>query len=145
MPDPSLFKSGATSPPGLRLTPRLDEDLAARRRTAASPSKAINLLRRLLVLAPPLAAPGQARPEKASPWLRGMMPAGPGRSSPSPRPPAPPHSLWAMLTTTNLSRAGHRLTRQTPSQGAQQQLMAKSAGIPDRDHSVLHRASSTSG
>src|SRR4030095_646435 len=44
-----------------------------------------------------------------------------------------------------LSRASHWLTRPTPSQGAQQQLMAKSVGIPDREHSVVSSRAKRAG
>ena len=85
-----------------------------------------------------LAAPGPGPPRKGLALVARHVgpPAQQGRGR-RPSRPHRPHPVGHAEPQPTLSRASHRLTRPTPSQGAQQQLMAKSVGIPDRGHSVL--------
>jgi hypothetical protein len=129
MPDPSLFRSGRDFAAWLGLTPRLD-GTGGKIRTGHITKQGNQPLPRLLVLGAPRRC--------ASARLALRRPRrGPRRSWPSPRRRAPLASCGPCSPT--ISPLAHRPSADAPtlSQGAQQQLMAKSVGIPDRDHSVL--------
>ena len=137
MPDPSSSRAAATLRHGLASTPRLN-GTGGKTRTGRITKQGNQPLRRLLVLgATAWLRQVGARPEKASPWLRGMMARRPSK-------------VVAVAQAARTARAScgpcspttNPIARQpsadppNPSQGAQQQLMAKSVGIPDREHSV---------
>lgn len=105
MPDPSLFKSGRDFAAWLGLTPRLD-GTGGKTRTGHITKKGNQPLRRLLVLgATSWLRQVQARPEKASPWLRGMMARRPKKVVATAQAARTARILWAMLTHNQLYRA----------------------------------------
>lgn len=105
MPDPSLFKSGRDFAAWLGLTPRLD-GTGGKTRTGRITKQGNQPLRRLLVLgATAWLRQVQARPEKASPWLRGMMARRPKKVVAVAQAARTARILWAMLTHNQPYRA----------------------------------------
>jgi transposase len=105
MPDPSLFKSGRDFAAWLGLTPRLN-GTGGKTRTGRITKQGNQPLRRLLVLgATAWLRQVRARPEKASPWLRGMMARRPSKVVAVAQAARTARILWAMLTHNQPYRA----------------------------------------
>jgi transposase len=105
MPDPALFKSGRDFAAWLGLTPRLD-GTGGKTRTGHITKQGDQTVRRLLVLgATAWLRQVQARPEKASPWLRGMMARRPRKVVAVAQAARTARILWAMLTHNQPYRA----------------------------------------
>jgi transposase len=105
MPDPALFKSGRDFAAWLGLTPRLD-GTGGKTRTGHITKQGDQTVRRLLVLgATAWLRQAQAHPEKASPWLRGMMARRPRKVVAVAQAARTARILWAMLTHNQPYRA----------------------------------------
>ena len=105
MPDPALFKSGRDFAAWLGLTPRLD-GTGGKTRTGHITKQGDQTVRRLLVLgATAWLRQVQAHPEKASPWLRGMMARRPKKVVAVAQAARTARILWAMLTHNQPYRA----------------------------------------
>ena len=98
MPDPALFKSGRDFAAWLGLAPRLN-GTGGKTRTGAITKQGNSPLRRLLVLgATAWLRQVKARPEKASPWLRGMIARRPSKVVAVAQAARTARILWAMLS-----------------------------------------------
>src|SRR5258708_2740509 len=105
LPDPSLFKSGRDFAAWLGLTPRLN-GTGGKTRTGRITKQGNHPLRRLLVLgATAWLRQVKARPEKGSPWLRGMMARRPSKVVAVAQAARTARILWAMLTHNQPYRA----------------------------------------
>src|SRR5260370_34166316 len=105
MPDPSLFKSGRDFAAWLGLTPRLN-GTGGKTRTRRITKQGNQPLRRLLVLgATAWLRQVKARPEKASPWFRGMMTHPPSKVRALAQAARTARILWAMLSHNQPYRA----------------------------------------
>ena len=105
MPDPSLFKSGRQFAAWLGLTPSIT-GTGGKTRTGRITRQGNQLLRRLLVLgATALLRYLRANPEKASPWLRGLMDRRPAKVVAVAQAARTARILWAMLTHNQPYRA----------------------------------------
>jgi transposase len=105
MPDPSLFKSGRDFAAWLGLTPRLT-GTGGKTRTGRITKQGNQPLRRLLVLgATAWLRQVRARPEKGSPWLRGMLARRPAKVVAVAQAARTARILWAMLTHNQPYRA----------------------------------------
>jgi len=105
MPDPSLFKSGRDFAAWLGLTPRIN-GTGGKTRTGRITKQGNQPLRRLLVLgATAWVSYAKAHPEKASPWLRGMLARRPSKVVAVAQAARTARILWAMLTHNQPYRA----------------------------------------
>jgi transposase len=105
LPDPSLFKSGRDFAAWLGLTPRLN-GTGGKTRTGRITKQGNPPLRRLLVLgATAWLRQVRARPEKGSPWLRGMMARRPKKVVAVAQAARTARILWAMLSHNQPYRA----------------------------------------
>jgi transposase len=105
MPDPAFFKSGRDFAAWLGLTPRLD-GTGGKTRTGHITRQGDQTVRRLLVLgATAWLRQAVAHPEKASPWLRGMMARRPRKVVAVAQAARTARILWAMLTYNQPYRA----------------------------------------
>ena len=105
LPDPSLFKSGRDFAAWLGLTPRLNGS-GGKTRTGRITKQGNQPLRRLLVLgATAWLRQVRARPEKASPWLRGMLARRPSKVVAVAQAARTARILWAMLSHNQPYRA----------------------------------------
>jgi transposase len=105
LPDPSLFKSGRDFAAWLGLTPRLN-GTGGKTRTGSITKQGNSPLRRLLVLgATAWLRQVKARPEKASPWLRGMLARRPSKVVAVAQAARTARILWAMLSHNQPYRA----------------------------------------
>jgi transposase len=105
MPDPAVFKSGRDFAAWLGLTPRLD-GTGGKTRTGHITKQGDQTLRRLLVLgATAWLRHAQAHPEKASPWLRGMIARRPKKVVAVAQAARTARILWAMLSHNQPYRA----------------------------------------
>ena len=105
VPDPTVFKSGRAFAAWLGLTPRLD-GTGGRIRTGHITRQGDQTLRRLLVLgATAWLRQVRAHPEKASPWLRGMLARRPFKVVATAQAARTARILWAMLTHNQPYRA----------------------------------------
>lgn len=105
LPDPSLFKSGRDFAAWLGLTPRL-HGTGGKTRTGRITKQGNQPLRRLLVLgATAWLRQVRARPEKASPWLRGMIARRPIKVVAVAQAARTARILWAMLKHNQPYRA----------------------------------------
>ena len=105
MPDPSLFKSGRDFAAWLGLAPRLN-GTGGKTRTGRITKQGNQPLRRLLVLgATAWLRQVRARPEKASPWLRGMLARRPAKVVAVAQAARTARILWAMLSHNQPYRA----------------------------------------
>ena len=105
LPDPSLFKSGRDFAAWLGLTPRLN-GTGGKTRTGRITKQGNQPLRRLLVLgATAWLRQVKTRPEKASPWLRGMLARRPSKVVAVAQAARTARILWAMLTHNQPYRA----------------------------------------
>ncbi len=105
LPDPSLFKSGRDFAAWLGLTPRL-HGTGGKTRTGRITKQGNQPLRRLLVLgATAWVSYAKAHPEKASPWLRGMLARRPSKVVAVAQAARTARILWAMLTHNQPYRA----------------------------------------
>jgi transposase len=105
MPDPALFKSGRDFAAWLGLTPRI-EGTGGKTRTGRITKQGNQPLRRLLVLgATAWLRQALVHPEKASPWLRGMMARKPRKLVAVAQAARTARILWAMLTHNQPYRA----------------------------------------
>jgi transposase len=105
LPDPSLFKSGRDFAAWLGLTPRLTGS-GGKTRTGRITKQGNQPLRRLLVLgATAWLRQVKARPEKGSPWLRGMLARRPSKVVAVAQAARTARILWAMLTHNQPYRA----------------------------------------
>lgn len=105
LPDPSLFESGRDFAAWLGLTPRLS-GTGGKIRTGSITKKGNQPLRRLLVLgASAWLRQLKARPDKASPWLRGMMARRPIKVVAVAQAARTARILWAMLSHNQPYRA----------------------------------------
>ena len=122
MPDPSLFKSGRDFAAWLGLTPRL-HGTGGRHRTGRITKQGDHTVATTArARRHRLAARRQGHPEKASPWLRGLLARRPARSWPSPRPPAPRASCGPCY---------HNQPYRAPAQPADRQPFARSTAATD--------------
>lgn len=104
-PDPAAFASSRDFAAWLGLTPRLD-GTGGKTRTGPITKKGDQTLRRLLVLgATAWLRQVAARPEKASPWLRGMMARRPKKVVAVAQAARTARILWAMLSHDQPYRA----------------------------------------
>jgi transposase len=105
LPDPSIFKSGRDFAAWLGLTPRLS-GTGGKTHTGHITKQGDQTLRRLLVLgATAWLRQVKAHPEKASPWLRGMMARKPPKVVATAQAARTARILWAMLTHDQPYRA----------------------------------------
>lgn len=105
MPDPSLFRSGRHFAAWLGLTPRIT-GTGGKTRTGPITKQGNQPLRRLLVLgATSWLRRARANPEKASPWLRGMLARRPAKVVAVAQAARTARILWAMLTHNQPYRA----------------------------------------
>lgn len=105
LPDPSRFKSGRDFAAWLGLTPRI-AGTGGKTRTGRITKQGNQPLRRLLVLgATAWLRQVQAHPEKASPWLRGMLARRPKKVVAVAQAARTARILWAMLTHDQPYRA----------------------------------------
>ncbi|TWS92597.1 IS110 family transposase [Reyranella sp. CPCC 100927] len=105
LPDPTLFKTGRDFAAWLGLTPRLN-GTGGKTRTGSITKQGNPPLRRLLVLgATAWLRQASAHPEKASPWLRGMMARRPKKVVAVAQAARTARILWAMLTHNQPYRA----------------------------------------
>lgn len=105
LPDPARFKSGRDFAAWLGLTPRLT-GTGGKTRTGRITKQGNQPLRRLLVLgATAWLRQVQAHPEKASPWLRGMLARRPKKVVAVAQAARTARILWAMLTHDQPYRA----------------------------------------
>lgn len=105
IPDPAVFKSGRDFAAWLGLTPRLD-GTGGKTRAGHITKQGNQPLRRLLVLgATAWLRQVKARPEKGSPWLRGMMARRPIKVVAVAQAARTARILWAMLTHNQPYRA----------------------------------------
>ena len=105
MPDPARFKSGRDFAAWLGLTPR-EASTGGKQRLGAITKQGDQTLRRLLVLgATAWLRQVQAHPEKASPWLRGMLARRPKKVVAVAQAARTARILWAMLTHDQPYRA----------------------------------------
>ena len=105
LPDPSLFKSGRDFAAWLGLTPRL-HGTGGKTHTGPITKQGNQPLRRLLVLgATAWLRQVRARPEKASPWLRGMLARRPVKVVAVAQAARTARILWAMLSHNQPYRA----------------------------------------
>lgn len=105
MPDPSLFRSGRDFAAWLGLTPRL-KGTGGKMRTGRITKQGNQPLRRLLVLgATAWLRQVAAHPDKASPWLRGMMARRPRKVVAVAQAARTARILWAMLSHNQPYRA----------------------------------------
>jgi transposase len=105
MPDPSLFKSGRHFAAWLGLTPRIT-GTGGKTHTGRITKQGNQPLRRLLVLgATALLRHVRANPEKASPWLRGLLARRPAKVVAVAQAARTARILWAMLTHNQPYRA----------------------------------------
>ncbi len=105
LPDPSLFKSSRDFAAWLGLTPRL-HGTGGKTRTGHITKQGNQPLRRLLVLgATAWLRQVRARPEKASPWLRGMIARRPIKVVAVAQAARTARILWAMLKHNQPYRA----------------------------------------
>jgi transposase len=103
LPDPSLFKSGRDFAAWIGLAPRLT-GTGGKTRTGSITKQGNQPLRRLLVLGA-TAWLRHVQPEKASPWLRGMMARRPKKVVAVAQAARTARILWAMLTHNQPYRA----------------------------------------
>ncbi len=105
LPDPSRFKSSRDFAAYLGLTPRLN-GTGGKTRTGSITKQGSQTLRRLLVLgATAWLRQVKAHPEKASPWLRGMLARRPLKVVAVAQAARTARILWAMLTHDQPYRA----------------------------------------
>lgn len=105
LPDPTLFESGRDFAAWLGLTPRLSST-GGKIRTGSITKKGNQPLRRLLVLgASAWLRQVKARPDKGSPWLRGMMARKPTKVVAVAQAARTARILWAMLRHNQPYRA----------------------------------------
>jgi transposase len=105
LPDPVLFKSGRDFAAWLGLTPRL-HGTGGKTRTGSITKQGNQPLRRLLVLgATAWLRQAQLHPEKASPWLRGMLARRPTKVVAIAQAARTARILWAMLSHNQPYRA----------------------------------------
>ncbi len=105
VPDPSLFSSGRDFAAWLGLAPRLN-GTGGKVRTGSITKQGNQPLRRLLVLgATAWLRQVQAKPEKASPWLRSMMARKPKKVVAVAQAARTARILWAMLSHNQPYRA----------------------------------------
>jgi transposase len=105
MPDPSLFKSGRDFAAWLGLTPRI-HGTGGKTHSGRITKQGNQPLRRLLVLgATAWLRQVKARPEKASPWLRGMLARRPSKVVAVAQAARTARILWAMLSHNQPYRA----------------------------------------
>jgi transposase len=105
LPDPAMFKSGRAFAAWIGLTP-LEESSGEKRYLGSITKQGDQTLRRLLVLgATAWLRQVERRPEKASPWLRGMMARRPKKVVAVAQAARTARILWAMLTHNQPYRA----------------------------------------
>ena len=105
MPDPAMFTSGRDFAAWIGLTPR-ESSSGGKQRLGPITKRGDKTLRRLLVLgATAWLRQVKRRPEKASPWLRGMMARRPKKVVAVAQAARTARILWAMLTHNQPYRA----------------------------------------
>ena len=105
MPDPAMFKSGRDFAAWIGLTPR-ESSSGGKQRLGSITKQGDQTLRRLLVLgATSWLRQVEKHPEKASPWLRGMMARRPMKVVAVAQAARTARILWAMLTHNQPYRA----------------------------------------
>jgi transposase len=105
VPDPAMFKSGRDFAAWIGLTPR-ESSSGGKQRLGSITKQGDRTLRRLLVLgATSWLRQVEKHPEKASPWLRGMMARRPKKVVAVAQAARTARILWAMLTHNQPYRA----------------------------------------
>jgi transposase len=105
VPDPAMFKSGRDFAAWVGLTPR-ESSSGGKQRLGSITKQGDQTLRRLLVLgATAWLRQVEKHPEKASPWLRGMMARRPKKVVAVAQAARTARILWAMLTHNQPYRA----------------------------------------